>query len=94
MIATTLAISDAAAWAIPIAAAIVAITSLIITALAYRRSADAQHVENLENEVARQDKRLTVCEEDRKRLQREVERLSLREIELLRMVVNLQEKTA
>lgn len=90
---------NAGLWAIPLASAIISIATLIYASIGIRHSADAKHVEHLEQELAdaraeldRADARLTVCETDRGRLRDEVTRMGQREVELMRMVVDLQRK--
>lgn len=91
--------AEVAIVAIPVASAIVSIATLIYVAIGLRASADAKHVERVENELADarreielQDKRLELCEADRSALRAEVERMGRREVELMRMVVNLEER--
>lgn len=111
------AASSAALWAIPVASTIISIASLGFAALGMRKSADASHVANLQNELADArseaaadrerreghlqrhkhdldmvERRLNVCEDDRKNLRNEVERMGKREIELMGMIVDLQRK--
>lgn len=79
------AAGDPTAWA-AVASAIVALVSLVYVAIGVRRSADADHVDRLEARVAE-------CEKDRERLQGELTRMGQREVELMRLVVNLERRT-
>lgn len=83
-------LSEAALWAIPLASTVIALAALIYTAIGVRSSADAKHVAHLEDELDRANKRIEFCEEDRANLRNEVERMGRREVELMRMVVDLQ----
>lgn len=93
------AAGDAALWSIPVASAIISLVSLVYVAIGVRRSADAAHVAHLESELtdARHelevvDRRLGECEKDRERLRDEVTRMGQREVELMRLVVNLERR--
>lgn len=94
------AAGDAALWSIPIASAIISLVSLVYVAIGVRRSADASHVDHLESqlgdvraELEVADRRLETCEKDRERLRDEVKRMGEREVELMRLVVNIERRT-
>ena len=84
--------AEAALWAIPVASAIISLSSLVYVAVGVRRSSDAEHVDHLESRVADAERRLEVCERDRERLRDELKRMGEREVELMRLVVNLERK--
>lgn len=94
------ATADLVLWTIPVASAIVSLFSLVYVAIGVRHAADAKHVAHLENELADArselesvDRRLEVCEKARERLQGELTRMGQREVELMRLVVNLEKRT-
>lgn len=95
------AASDAALWAIPLASIVIALAALLYTAIGVNRAADAKHVAHLEQELADTRKqvdlaeqRLKACEDDRERLHRQLEDMRKREVELLRLVVNIEGRGA
>ena len=84
------AVSDAVAWAIPISSGIIALATLVFTAIVNYRSASASDVERQGTEIDRLRERLEVCEQGRSELKREIERLSERELLLMRKIVRLE----
>ncbi len=96
--------AETANWGIAIAAAIVAlvtlVTSTIMQSRTLVRAADAQRVSNLERDLDRSNKqvddleeRVAECEKGRAELKKEITRLSRREVDLMRRLVNLEEDT-
>jgi septal ring factor EnvC (AmiA/AmiB activator) len=87
--------SDAALWAVPIAAIVISLSTLVVTAVMGSRglvqAADAQRVARLENDLKAAVERIAECERDRTELRREVRRLESREINLMRRLTALEE---
>lgn len=88
-------IAEATVWAIPIATTVISIATLVYAAIGVRGAADAKHVDHLEaqlqdarTEMAHYERRLTACEDDRKSLRSQLESMTKREAELMRLVVN------
>lgn len=85
-----------ATYAIPLAALILAAAGFIgstwLSARTYARSASSEWVHSLEARLEVQRKELEECRADRARLHGEVDRLSEREVLLMRRVMALEEE--
>ena len=86
---------------VSVAALFIALATLVVSTImssrTLTRAADAQHVSNLENElatarqeIASHEERLQQCERDRRSLREEVRRLTNREIELMRRLTAVE----
>ena len=70
-----------ATWAIPLAALIVSVTTLIFSVISLRHKADGDYVRQIEERVRQLERDLSECTRARETLQRE-------NVELLRQLVS------